>query len=1070
MSRPLAVRAGFAKDAYEALEVAQGVTYDEAAALASRRSLGESQGDLLAVIASPSEPTELEFLAQLYGEGQFWVGLRRDNLTSPWVYRSGSAVGVEYGAAGLGAGKLSITADPNHLCAFVDLRAVTMVSSACDAKRQVMVKYDLRPIRHFRGSSYYFIDEEFLDGQLRKAEAIEVAKSLWYKGQRGHLPIVTSREEGRFIVQHKSRSGGSWVDGVEFNHTAGLWKFSDDTNAPEAGQTFSAFSKANVVQELLPLFQVGQPGHKPGEECLEVDRAGGLLNDLVCGLKSNRYSSVEFQSRKLVFFKTSAFELLDAEPMGYDEARRLAAVTTLDGVVAQIVTFQAEKEALFVQDRFGSPVVWLGYERQEDGYVWAARTTFAGRRIWPSGTGFRSFFNDGPGEGGDCLVGSPLRWVSSDCSARRRVLVRYDLRPIVHHGMSAFELRTATVSTHSEADKAAKQSYYRGMQGRLVSLESREEEEFLVRHLAERVAPGPAWLGGQRVGGAWRWQRTNREFWSSSGSATDQYSNWDLQQPSVEPRCMTLTTSGSWRATDCAAEAYLVVEYEDRAVREWKGATYHLLPTRDVTFADASVLVAGAELVDGVEGVLLQGSSMAELEFIAKEFPSVGSVWIGSRRGSQPEQWAWIGGVSAGLVHWDDGSAENGFPGLWGPGQPSTGDCAALNVSNGGAAFGWESKRCGKTAQVIVVFQRRRVLTFQGNKYEVLPMHVPFQVAQAMAKQRVLDGVRGRLLEEVTEDTSNFLGREFGGQVWLGASDAAQESVWTWSETGKTFWNGLCRGAMANHTSLFRPAEPDDAAQDTCTAWRSNHQVDGGKLLATKSLPKEECCAECTKNADCTAVTWIQEVETCNLVTLKYGWTFNGDPLGRIALSLSAGDGVDIDENVGRCHQACCDHIECVAFNFHEETGCLIMKGINGQPEPYGGTMSEYFQSDGKRYLTRGFGIVQRYNVARDAGECKFWAGVGDVTPKQGVDFAGMWGFSSMEQTVPDRSHCMQVDGDGQWFDTPCFSRGLAVVSFDNESPSTGEPPKDSTVCEPSELGDVQFNVTSKGQRMVRIP
>lgn len=126
--------------------------------------------------------------------------------------------------------------------------------------------------------------------------------------------------------------------------------------------------------------------------------------------------------------------------------------------------------------------------------------------------------------------------------------------------------------------------------------------------------------------------------------------------------------------------------------------------------------------------------------------------------------------------------------------------------------------------------------------YKFVPGKITGTDAQAAATSTIELGLAGYLASITSEDENNFVAEKIQGDaggvaqnVWIGASDAAQEGAWKWvggPDNGVQFWQG-CNvanggGPYEGRFSAWAPDEPNN--------WGSN----AGPCLQV-STPPEDC-------------------------------------------------------------------------------------------------------------------------------------------------------------------------------------------------------------------------------------
>jgi len=105
--------------------------------------------------------------------------------------------------------------------------------------------------------------------------------------------------------------------------------------------------------------------------------------------------------------------------------------------------------------------------------------------------------------------------------------------------------------------------------------------------------------------------------------------------------------------------------------------------------------------------------------------------------------------------------------------------------------------------------------------YKLFTTAEDFDTAQAMAEATLIDGVAGHMVTVVSADENSFIqDLAAGADIWLNASDAAQEGNWQWEggdELGTILWSGDGSGsAQSGFYTNWAIGEPDnvDGSED----------------------------------------------------------------------------------------------------------------------------------------------------------------------------------------------------------------------------------------------------------------
>jgi len=399
---------------------------------------------------------------------------------------------------------------------------------------------------------------------------------------------------------------------------------------------------------------------------------------------------------------------------------------------------------------------------------------------------------------------------------------RYDLRTVISFRESYYEVLEKKID-HTRAEAAAKALYFKGAQGSLVTVGSRQENEFLLKSFG-----GGVWIGGhdKAAEDTWVWQggaSAGMAFWNGRGDGTavnGAYTNWVPGEPNdagqVED-CMHTNEDGTWNDNSCDTSFMAVIEYQLQRIVYSNEAAYEFLEGGSHDYEKARTL-AGQRDLGEVVGHLVVVNTDSEAAFLAAAYGAEGKYWL-DVVGTKAGDWRWASGLFSGTQFWaggKGGTATNGLFAGWADAQPAIGPTCAVSGGGASATAQWQVAKCDVTApNVIVEYDLRDVLALNSAAYMMPPGRKTHADALVDAASRTLDGVRGHLLVVSSQQEADAVYRRFGNGMWAAGHDLAQDGRWVWQagpEKGQTLWIGEIDGKpVPGVYSSWSKNEPNNA-------------------------------------------------------------------------------------------------------------------------------------------------------------------------------------------------------------------------------------------------------------------
>lgn len=349
-----------------------------------------------------------------------------------------------------------------------------------------------------------------------------------------------------------------------------------------------------------------------------------------------------------------------------------------------------------------------------------------------------------------------------------------------------YQLAGHAVTWH-QAKNAADEVFY-GMTGHLATVESEQENEFLVSLLLPEV--DGAWLGGtdQDEEGVWTW--ITGESWS--------FTRWRPGQPDntfpkenylvmIGPRWEDNVYTGYWADASGSREFninFYLIEWtpasnQTPSLNVGNGHYYQVF-LGGISWSQACSL-ATQTLFQGMAGHLATITSPEENDFVADLLPSgVVGAWLGGTDNSSEGAWSWI-------------TPEGWSYGNWGAGQPddaSPGEdyLAMLGPAAGtGTWFDATGLACAEVDAYVVEWTPPSAgpvrNPLNGHYYQIVEGVLSWAEANEIATHMLYLNMTGYLATITSVQEQNLV---FGLMntahvvLWIGGRDTVSEGTWTW--------------------------------------------------------------------------------------------------------------------------------------------------------------------------------------------------------------------------------------------------------------------------------------------------
>lgn len=966
-----------------------------------------------------------------------------------------------------------------------------------------------RVLKAWQGKTYQSLPK---NSNIDYETAAEWARSVCHRGVRGSLLVLDSREESDFIV-------GSFplpiLLGARRDAKDGAYKWQGPTYIWEREQVIPAATAGAGFSD----WATGQPAADDAKECVAVLAKDGAPQWTTHACEGwpqgeNLIAVIEFSPRKVLRAANVVYEVVSDKYEAYGAAFNRIAAASWAGVPGSMLSFTSFDQAAVFTERMNYLAIrkktpWLGFVRTASKWSYASGPR-VGLPLLVDGKpaplpGLGPPYVDWkvnhplPSTAANCAIstqGVRRRWASLPCSGPSGISVAmYDMQPRLFYGGSSYMVLPSGYTNYTEALSQAAASYYRGVQGTLLTIESADENKFLRQNVPQLDLAIFAWLGaayspggpGKAPGFAYTaGPLSGTRITEGEVPAPDAFVNFAPFYPrSLEDPDATLVglawepTSGQMQNLEATRNALVVVEHRHRTLLPFRGSYYEILD--EEASYDEAVAAARSLSSHGMQGQLLFLQTPEEARFLEGHLAVVGDVWLATVR-DDGNTWRWQAGPHSGTPHFPAPPSPP-LPGRqtvyneWATGEPSDAQrmrCAVsrrMATAPGGLPRReWRAQDCMTDAVVVVKYSRRVLVPAVDVVYELLPDDMTYFEATAEVQRRRYNGTKGHLLAIGSQAENKKVHEAFGGGLWLAAQDASSEGTWHWTtDAGHAshlvFWDGFCGGAVPGVYSNFDAGQASsNRDRSLCDATKAGFTpLDGNRTAQHHTDLPGGCCKLCQDDPACSTWEFLDRGSQCHMGPTLVDKRGDRTLFKALSSSYSAAKNVTVDEMFDECAADCCADSRCDQADAFVPTVAVVLGGTKCKAGRPCCVLSKYSNptSTARRrpQATLFTGIGQRHlavrvkqdkvQLAADDPNCFLYHGVTRVKRSSLSTLGGLGGVT-FDATGGD---CLQLQRSGKWADLSCLNRRRVVIEYP-QNPSAGPTAAPPTPADPCVTDD----------------
>lgn len=576
----------------------------------------------------------------------------------------------------------------------------------------------------------------------------------------GHLVTVSSQEENSFIV---SLSGGKkfvWLGGYASGSDR-KWEWVTD----------EAFSYTN--------WGSGEPNNSGGNESYLHMVESGQWNDIMVTANANSISFVceyedvtinadDYQPSGTTLYNNSKYEFYDT-PVTWTTAKLIC-----EKKGGHLVIINDAAENSFIKELTKTDV-WLGITDSQKEGEWKTVTGEKAPYVnWDTGQPDNCFTSEHYGE----LWGAG-KWNDYYNHAKVRFVCEYDdavhnLKPAAEASRNGHRYALYNIdTTWSQAYKLCDE-----LGGHLVTLSSKEENDFVLNLAKDNAVNKAIWIGGSDNGseGAWYW---------ITGEAFS-YTNWAEIEPNNDQgneHFAQMMANGLWNDIKLDGNGNttaFVCEFEDTVI-DASGYTPVRTALNDNSFyefyTDKVTWTQAKAICEKKGGHLIVINNKAENDLAVSLLTDDYESWIGITDKGSEGNWTDVTGKKVTYFNWNDAQPDNYMgiehyghlykSGFW---NDYT-DFASMHYKMG---FICEYDNVMKSVKPVVTTRSN------GHKYELYNTPMSWKDAYKFCEKKgghlvtVNSQNEQAVLEQLIKDKATH------PRLWLGATDEYSEGKWKW--------------------------------------------------------------------------------------------------------------------------------------------------------------------------------------------------------------------------------------------------------------------------------------------------
>lgn len=722
--------------------------YNTAVTWKTAKAICEAKGGHLVIINNSGENSFANNLAQT----DIWMGITDSQHEAQWVDVFGNAIPYSNWA--------DSQPDNHQMCenygemykngTWNDHKNFAKLAFVCEYENAVS---NLEPAisQSFNGHKY-----ELYNIQSSWFEAYRICKQLG-----GHLATISSAEENEFVARLAntvSNSSYTWLGGSDV-YSEGKWFWITDESFSYTNWNENQPDNYNSSEHYLHMYPSGK---------WNDSASGSNVMMFICEYETFTTDSSLYSPQKTTINNNSVYEVYRDE-VTWERANEICKQKG-----GHLVIINSKSENEYIQTLVNQSI-WLGINDKEKEGTWIDSL---GNKVsytnWDTNQPDNCFALENYGE-----LWTSGKWNDEFEFVHRGFICEYDnaanrIKPVITSDFNGhkYELYDIHVSWN-QAYKICED-----LGGHLVTVTSKEENDFVMNLAKSASVSKYIWLGGADYGSEGNWYWITAEPFS--------YSNWSTNEPNntdEKEHFLNMFGSGTWN--DMPVDAVtntmtFVCEYEEFQVDETKYSPVKTI-LKDNTFyefyEDRVNWTTANAICEQKGGHLITIDSKAEndiaVSLISEEF----AAWIGYSDTKKDGEWVDSFGNKASYSNWTEGEPNNHWDvehyaevyktGLWN------------DTKNFGSSFAKIGFIC-EYDNAVSSIKPDKTLNKTGHKYELFNTKMSWKDAYQFCEKK-----GGHLVTINSNDEDAFI-YEFQktyssyDRMWLGATDEYSEGMWKW--------------------------------------------------------------------------------------------------------------------------------------------------------------------------------------------------------------------------------------------------------------------------------------------------
>ena len=722
--------------------------YNTALTWKTAKAICEAKGGHLVIINNSGENTFVNNLAQT----DIWMGITDFQHEAQWVDVFGNALAYSNWA--------DTQPDNHYMCenygemykngTWNDHKNFAKLAFVCEYENAVS---NLKPAitQSFNGHKY-----ELYDIQSSWFEAYRICKQLG-----GHLVTISSAEENEFVANMSntvSSSSYTWLGGSDI-YSEGKWFWITDETFSYTNWNESQPDNYNSEEHYLHMY--------PSGKWNDIS-SSAIVMMFVCEYETFTIDASLYSPQKSTINNNSVYEVYKDE-VTWERANEIC---NQKGGHLVIINNKSEDEYI---KTLVDQSIWLGINDKEKEGTWIDSL---GNKVdytnWDTNQPDNCFGLENYGE-----LWTFGKWNDEFEFVHRGFICEYDnaagrIKPVITSDFNGhkYELYDIHVSWN-QAYKICED-----LGGHLVTVTSKEENDF-VMNLAESASVNKyIWLGGADYGSEGNWYWITAEPFS--------YSNWNTNEPNntdEKEHFLNMFGSGTWNDMPVDAGANImtfVCEYEESQIDETE-----YLPVKTVLkdntfyeFYDNRVNWTTANAIcEQKGGHLITIDSKTENDIAVSLISEDFAAWIGYSDTKKVGEWVDSSGNKASYSNWSEGEPNNHWDvehyaevyktGLWN------------DTKNFGSSFVKIGFIC-EYDNAVTSIKPDKTLSKMGHTYELFNTKMSWKDAYQFCEKKGghLATINSKDEDEVIAELQKTY--SLYDRMWLGATDEYSEGTWKW--------------------------------------------------------------------------------------------------------------------------------------------------------------------------------------------------------------------------------------------------------------------------------------------------